>query len=1203
VVEADGSNITIDHLRIVRLLGRGGEGHVYLARAADDQFVAVKVLANLEHGSPSELARFRREFRAAVRLTHPRVVRVIDAGIWNKQPYYTMEYVEGVKLNEFIDAGAGRMTRQARVSPERLRRLFDCAVQVLDALAYLHGQRVIHRDLKPSNILVTADGTIKLVDLGLAQQWPLDLRQEGQAYGVGSLRYMAPEQFSGSRPLDPRTDLYAFGAILYELLTGHHPFEHTANKTADEGRLTGEARPIERANPLVPTDLAQLVHALLRRQPEERPGSAEEVIRRLLEAGRISQPQLDTFGIVPDALPPPPLLSTGFIGRRQQLARLRKLMTIAETGRFVIGVISGESGVGKSRLLEEFTSNLPGREWRIIWPEPREAGVLPMRRAMELVRDITALLPDAESLTYHLEFQNLVEPLAPLLPPDSPFRPRSVLAVSVPANLPSVIRALAELLLAFGNRFSVMVILDDIHLFDEESRRFLRGLIEELTRLKRPQGHALMLVATEDQSWIPRIRALPVFPDEGGGLVERIELPGLSRDETDSLISRMTGRAEPPAPLMRTLHDASQGNPLFIREFISIITQEGAAAGQSNAAGVPIDLGPLSDHRGDVEVATAPVLSRELGTWIARRLRPFSARVRELLECAAVIGSHCEVTILREVADLVEEEYWEAVEEAVQAGVLRSVDGGEDWLKFSHPILRLGILGTLPSARAKLLHRRAFKSIRAHFGETGLDVVARLALHSFWGGDRLRAIKFNHHYALLQNSMMAPEARIYYERRALAMLDGLAREGKPEVSGIRLEALEMIATAQIELEDYREVEKTCVQLLEAARAEGAHRVHARAARRLGQLFDHTGRLADAVPFYQAALRSAREGDGTVEEADALLELGYNRIQTGDIAAARWQLSRALSLYQRLGNQRAIGWCLIRLGKLAALLELHAAAGSLTRAAVEIMTAIDDQRGLAISLAELARSEASSYQLQAALAGFGKAVEVCRNAPDPTAEAMARMLFARLLLRIGRFKEAAEMATRAIALSRDATDPGLLPDCFHCLGSAHLALNNPAEARGCFQRALDLNMERSRLPAQIESSYRLAEINAILDPAAALAAADATFAASQTLGIPGLVRNGHLCRGRILQISGCYDEAAVEFQRAMAVSPAGGVPSRLMELAANLAAKELGSERAERLVNAVRSAVFKIRGQLESNDRALFDAIPAVAALRAWTNQS
>ena len=263
--------------RIVRELGRGGQGRVFLGERADGQFeqqVAVKLLrAGLD--SPDAMARFRRERQILARLRHPAIAALLDGGVTEDgQPWFAMECVEGTSITAFCEAQG--LDLAARL------RLF---VEVADAVAYAHRHNVVHRDLKPSNILVTNDGHAKLVDFGIAK--PLEDGTPAvtrTAARVLTPEYAAPEQVRGA-PVTAASDVYSLGAVLYELLTGERVHRLASYSPVEIAHVVCEQEPVapsraarKAGTPRLRSDLDAIVLKALRKEPEGRYASVDDLI-------------------------------------------------------------------------------------------------------------------------------------------------------------------------------------------------------------------------------------------------------------------------------------------------------------------------------------------------------------------------------------------------------------------------------------------------------------------------------------------------------------------------------------------------------------------------------------------------------------------------------------------------------------------------------------------------------------------------------------------------------------------------------------------------------------------------------------------------------------------------------------------------------------------------------------------------------------
>jgi serine/threonine-protein kinase len=250
------------------VLGRGGMGVVYRARHLRlGRLVALKMALAGSYTGSNERERFRREAEAVAALRHPNVVQVYDVGDADGRPYFTMELMEG-----------GSLARKLAGAPQPPRQTAELLATLAGSVQSAHEAGVVHRDLKPGNVLLTADGTPKVADFGLARRLDADERLTLSGAVIGTPSYTAPEQARGDRgAVGPRTDVYALGAILYECLTGRPPFDAgTAAATLQQVVADEPAAP-RRLNPSVPRDLETVCLKCLQKEPRQRYASAAEL--------------------------------------------------------------------------------------------------------------------------------------------------------------------------------------------------------------------------------------------------------------------------------------------------------------------------------------------------------------------------------------------------------------------------------------------------------------------------------------------------------------------------------------------------------------------------------------------------------------------------------------------------------------------------------------------------------------------------------------------------------------------------------------------------------------------------------------------------------------------------------------------------------------------------------------------------------------
>jgi eukaryotic-like serine/threonine-protein kinase len=259
---------------IKRKLGSGGMADVYLAEDQElGRRVALKLLNDRHAADDQFVERFRREAQSAAGLNHPNIVSIFDRGRAEGTYYIAMEYLDGRTLKELL----------VRNGPTPIPIAIDYARQILGALSFAHRNGIIHRDIKPHNIVVGGDGRLKVTDFGIARSGASQMTEAGSI--VGTAQYLSPEQARGA-PVDPRSDLYSLGIVLYEMLTGNVPFTGDTPVEIAMKHLSQIPEPPSKLRPEVPHDLDAVVMRALAKEPDQRYGSTEEMDADLARVAR-----------------------------------------------------------------------------------------------------------------------------------------------------------------------------------------------------------------------------------------------------------------------------------------------------------------------------------------------------------------------------------------------------------------------------------------------------------------------------------------------------------------------------------------------------------------------------------------------------------------------------------------------------------------------------------------------------------------------------------------------------------------------------------------------------------------------------------------------------------------------------------------------------------------------------------------------------
>jgi predicted ATPase/serine/threonine protein kinase len=346
---------TVSHYRVIEKLGGGGMGVVYKAEDTDlGRFVALKFLPEDVAHDPQALSRFQREAKAASALNHPNIVTIYELGHVNGTHYIAMEMICGETLRDLIASG-----------PLPFRKGIAIATQIADALARAHETGLVHRDLKPENLMVAHDGTVKILDFGLAKLRDLPPDSESSTR-VGSLTdpgtvmgtvgYMSPEQANGGT-VDFRSDQFSFGAVLYEMVNGYPAFQGRGKAEIMAAILRDRPERLHSVELQAPAPFFWILERCLAKDPNQRYTSTRDLARDLATVRDLRvDPSARHTVSRPGNMP---VQRTAFIGREREVANLRQLLN-REDVRLV--TLTGPGGIGKTRLALQVVGGLSD-EW------------------------------------------------------------------------------------------------------------------------------------------------------------------------------------------------------------------------------------------------------------------------------------------------------------------------------------------------------------------------------------------------------------------------------------------------------------------------------------------------------------------------------------------------------------------------------------------------------------------------------------------------------------------------------------------------------------------------------------------------------------------------------------------------------------------------------------------------------------------------
>jgi hypothetical protein len=736
-------------------LGEGAYGVVYeaLDRLRETR-VALKVLRRL---GPDALFYFKKEFRALSDIQHPNLVRYYELFEERGRWFLTMELVRGGSFVEHVRAGRSPVARdKPRFDEGRLR---EALPQLGAALAALHTTGKVHRDVKPSNVRVTGAGRVVLLDFGLVLD--TDARESTRLPRVGTASFMAPEQVVGTQ-VGPEADFYAVGAMLYECLTGQHPFVGDAYEVLSEKQTRDPARASDVA-PFVPLDLEELCMTLLAREPKQR-RSAIDALGELLPRGT-SRPT------GPLSVRPP-----GFVGRTRELATLERLVDELDAGEPRVAYVHGESGVGKSALLGELLRRirkarpdavlLSGRCYeRETVPYKAFDGVVDaLARHLRGMSDeeVLGLLPP------HVELLAQAFPVLSRVP-----RIRERVARDKPAQereggsyaRKRAFAGLRELLGRLASTAPLLVAIDDMHRADPDSL----SLLEEL--LVPPDLPVLFLLFGRASGRREQSAELEQLLERTPALV-RLRLGALAEGDACQLAESLLGARPDASGLSLAIAREAAGQPLFVATLVHFVSQ---AHGEARSI-------PTLDEALRASVAALGSATQTLVSTIALAGAPLS---REVLSRALGLDGS---TLQRALDDAMATRWFR-----VSAGD----EGGG--IELVHERIREALAARLDAGQKKQLHIALAEALSR--SSVQAEAAAR---HWAEAGAHVEVVRFARSAARQAMSALAFTKAVRLFELALSHVQPVQREWRAELTEAVAEALSFAGRPREAAERYAE---------------------------------------------------------------------------------------------------------------------------------------------------------------------------------------------------------------------------------------------------------------------------------------------------------------------------------------------------------------------------------------------------------------
>ncbi|MFC1975563.1 protein kinase [Chloroflexota bacterium] len=989
-------------------IGEGILGTVFKATDTRlNQPVAIKILS--ASFSEEAIDQFLDQGRQIIELDHPNIVNVYECNAEHGLSFMVEELVESKLLRDLID----ETDSQSVPFEVALSIAHDIAL----GLEYAHSHGVIHGDLKPKNVLLAEQ--VKISDFGLGRlESGKSLINLDVPLALVTAHYLAPEQVLG-HPIDARTDLYALGVMMYELFTGQRPFEGI-----DEEVLEHHLRSIPRSprefNSNLDCSLEHLILKLLDKDPNKRYATARRV-RRILES---IIPPVSDESLTLYARPE-------LVGRDEPLQRLSDLWTETQQGHGQLVLISGEVGMGKTRLTQELAQRA-GEAVILIGNCQNAEGGLAYQPFADALKTYLANTAEDHGVRQVLqEIDEFVPEIHQLIPQEANSQtPPSKSQSSAPQTM-SVATAIAHA----TQKYPWLLILDDLHQADQNTLQLLHYLGRHCGQM------GLMIVGTYTTAGTGQNGVIAENEFLGQVLADlnryttytSLTLQRLPQGKVKEILENLW-RQTVPIDLVAAIYRRTQGNPLYVGEV---------------ARGL-MDSGVVTQREGRWRLTSVVEgdLPPNLPEAIFRRFNRLSKETQTLLHQAATLGQVFSFEDLHEMSDLSEWDALENLDVALERQLVRVMPN--EGLRFKHPEIQQVLYDNLGQLKRRLMHREAGEALERHHAETE-PIAIVLADHFCRAGVFDKGLTYSLQAARQAETIYASRTALFWYTQALDMLDRLEKNEETERQKFELlvareRIYSRMGQRKAQAADLVALHTLAQQADDPARQATVHNRRAAYER-------SASRLAQAEAEAKAGLLSARQAQDPAQEGEGLIQLTYIAIGQGNFKVAREYMHTAHGIADNT-DQQAEAKALNGLG--AAYMRLHdyAQAEDHYQHALAMNRDIGRWSGQAACLGNLGALYLQIGDYADALASLQPALEINRLISHRRGEAICLHYLGLAYRALGVYETAQEYLQQSISIRRDIEDHQGEAEDLRVFGIIDLDRQDYAAARDHIGQALE-----------------------------------------------------------------------------------------------------------------------------------------------------
>jgi tRNA A-37 threonylcarbamoyl transferase component Bud32 len=876
---------------LLKKLGEGGKGIVYKARdTVLNRVVAVKVLKSTVT-SDEAYSRFMTEAQAVAKLNHPNIVTIHDIGKEDGKQFFVLEFVDGESLRDLMQTYP-----EGKCDVQTVLRV---GMDVCSALQYAHSEKVLHRDIKPENVMITRDGAAKLMDFGLAKMiGQPSVTQEGVI--VGTVAYVAPEVALG-KGVDSRSDLYSFGAVLYEALSGRQPFPGDDPIKVIFGHIHDHPIPLAKQNPKAPQALVDCIMKLLEKEPEKRYQSAEDLLKVLRNVSEEFLRETLVPGHKPSIVVPcsRPVAAreVQLIDRVEEMNLLRETVDRTVQGEGGLVFLYGEAGIGKTRLARELRAYARLRGVQVLYGRCpalfRMDGVPPYTIWSEVIKDYLENSSPEQLYRVIGYYPAEIIKLVPELSQRLRTIPQS-LPISPEHEQNRLFEAVSQFIVNISRETPLLVVLDDLQWTDPSSLLLLHYLARGV------QKTSLLLLGAYRSTDIDAKHPLsPVLTElNRERLPQSVSLKRMSLNDVSELIKNILEQDDVPAEFCKLVYEKTKGNPFFTEEVVKSLKEEEVIYRLGNKWAFK-----------DVSKIEFPENVKNI---VKARIGRLDEDCQSVLTLASFVGNDFTLDALCGVSGVEEDKLLGTMEKILKSGLVKEkVIRGEDVYSFADVIVRDVVHEEVSHLRHKKLHGAVGHALEKVYAKRIDEHFSELALHFLESGEKDKSLDYFLKAGEKAQRVYAHNEAFSYFQHALELLEekGNSLEQKAQV----IEKLGELKAWMGEGEAGMEyLNRSLTLRTKIGDKKSIARLHAIMAH---WLWNVIGNRNKATEHHRLALEILEKEPESVELASLYEDISHMLWRTGEPTEALPWAQKALKLAERLNAPEVLAWCYNDLGVL------------------------------------------------------------------------------------------------------------------------------------------------------------------------------------------------------------------------------------------------------------------------------------------------